>query len=493
MYIDMKKKFLWLTIIPFLISACQTNNGQSITSSDIDDGVGFVKKDVSIDFLCFADNHYINELQGMIADFKNVEPHVTVNLINPLSVGNYSVLEKIVISGFFKEDYPDLAQCYPDNVVKYMERDYVVSLDKYLNDPNYGLGEEKDDYIPEFLNEGMGYSKEGTYSLPFCKSTELMYYNADVLLGLNLSTIDSSINNGQPLDADYLDSLSWEELFGKLCPAIKEYNQTNKIFETSGNYGIVTYDSDENFFITLAEQYGYGYTSYNKESGQGSIDFENDGMKALMKTMKSAKDNGYLETRGSYGDYVSSLFKSRHSLFTISSTASTSYNLLDDGDLKDGLVPFNIGVAKIPHAAGKNYASINQGPSICILDHHDDNRSLAAFLFWKHITNKNNSASWPVHTGYMGIRHSVYESEAYRNSLIVDENSTIAEKLTAANMKKTADVSGYTFNTAIFNGSSDARSNAGKLLIDCLLSDDLDAEIDTLFKTYADEARSHLD
>ena len=51
------------------------------------------------------------------------------------------------------------------------------------------------------------------------------------LLGLDLSDIDASINNGKPLDAAYLDDLSWETLFGNLCPAIKAYNDVLPIEE----------------------------------------------------------------------------------------------------------------------------------------------------------------------------------------------------------------------------------------------------------------------
>lgn len=485
----MKNKYL-LLLIPFLVASCSSNGNNSSSNHQGGSEVGYIKEDVTIEFLCLTDSHYQKELTRMISEFKSVEPHVTVTLTNPPAAGNYSVLEKTVISGFFKEDYPDIVQCYPDNVVQYIDRGYALEMNQYLNHAEYGLKEEKDDYIASFLLEGTGYQKEGTYSLPFCKSTELLYYNADILIDLDLSSVDNSINEGKPLDKDYLNNLTWEELFNKLCPAIKTYNVSHPIYEDDVDSGIFTYDSDENFFITLAKQYGYGYTS-KAPDGKGSVDFNNEGMKNLMKTLKSAHDNGYLQTRGSYSDYVSDLFTKNKALFTVSSTAGLEYNY-------DANNPFLVGVAKIPHAENKEYVSINQGPSVCLLDHKDDNRSLAAYLFWKHLTNASNCSSWAVKTGYMGIRNSSYQSEEYKKHLVVNESDY--EKYTdylydlalADNLHKISEVSSSTFNTAVFRGSSNARTNVGLLLTACLKENDLDNKIDTLFSDSYENTITYL-
>ena len=191
----MNKKSLYILLIPFMLSGCN-NPGTTESEVEIIEENCIIKEDTSIDFLCMADSEYHDALQAMVNNFEKSEPHVKVRLYNPLGSGNYAAIEKIIVSGFFKEDYPDLAQCYPDNVFKYISQGYAVNIDKYLNNRDYGiLGEEKEDYISSFLKEGQSYSTEGTYSLPFCKSTELMYYNADVLVGLNLSTILKNVFN----------------------------------------------------------------------------------------------------------------------------------------------------------------------------------------------------------------------------------------------------------------------------------------------------------
>ncbi len=442
-----------------------------------------------------VDGSYRQLLDDMVREFEKEEPNVSVSLTNPLGSGNYGALEKAVVAGFFKEEYPDLVQCYPDNVVKYHDRGYVVNVDTYRANPRYGINQDED-YIEAFLEEGSSYKDKGTYSLPFCKSTELLYYNADVLLGLDLSSVNAEINQGQPLDETYLDNLSWEELFNKLCPAIKTYNDAleegKKIWADTTNAGIVTYDSDENFFITLAQQYGYGYTSF-ADDGRGSIDYDNQGMKDLMLWLNQAKAKGYLQTHKTYQDYVSYLFQTREALFTISSTAGLSYNFVTQRDAETkGLTPFAIGVAKLPTAEGKEHRSINQGPSVCVLDHKDENRALASYLLWRHLTNPENARKWSLSTGYIGVRHSVYENEEFQQMISVSEESTIYERGAADNLKKIADVKGMTFNTAVFRGSGDARTNVGLLLAKCLTDENLEDNIDAYFASSVEQSRGHL-
>ena len=477
----MQKKYIILAVIPFLLSSCNINNNEGNSHNPYEDTC-IIKENTTIDFFTMLYGDYYDEMQKIVAKFEETEPHVKVNFSNPLGNGKYEMLEKTVISGFFKGEYPDIVQCYADNVVKYLHHGYAMNLDSFMNNAQYGISQEQSDYVSAFMEEGANYTVNGTYSLPFCKSTELMYYNADVLLGLDLSNIDASINNGKKLDVSYFDSLTWEELFGKLCPALKAYDDTKSADEkllkhqADNPSSYVTYDSDQNLFITLAYQYGYGYTSVN-EQGEGQIDFNNDGMKNLMKTFNAARKNGYLETNATINDYVSGMFTKQRCLFTISSTASISYNYNEAN-------PFKVGVAKIPSAQDKEYCSINQGPSLCILDHHNNNRSLASYLLWKYITNEKNASDWALYTGYMGIRNSCYTNSDYQKATTINDDSSLKSILAADNLKAISNVRTKMFNTPVFRGSSDARANAGKLMKDCLINENIDTEIDALFDSY---------
>ncbi len=478
----------FLFIAPALLLSCAQNAEGSTTISPSESGEEVENKPVQIQFLCMVNDNYRPTLESIIDSFEEQNPHINVVLVNPKGSGSYANIEKVVISGFFEEDYPDIVQCYPDNAIKYIAQGYAIDADRFLNDPEVGLSEEeRKDYIGTFLEEGANYpNAEGTYSLPFCKSTELMYYNASKLLGLDLSSYDASINQGEPLDAAYLDQITWEDLFDHLCPALEAYNnaqaEDEKIYVQTENTGIVTYDSDENFFITLAEQYGYGYTSVD-ENHKGKIDFNNDSMKGIVKWLNQAKNKHYLNTRYGYKTFVSGLFQRGESLFTISSNAGLAYNFNRDD-------PFEIGVAHIPHPEGKDYMSINQGPSVCLLDHKDDHRALASYLLWRHLTNAENSSKWALATGYMGIRSSSYQTEAYQEAIA--NRSDLLAQATSDNLQRIAEIQDSTFNTAVFRGSSNVRTNVGLLLRDCLNSQDIDNDIDGLFDKYYGESNKFI-
>ena len=242
-------------------------------------------------------------INNCIDEFQTAHPNVTVK--NVKQQGSYDDLKKMCVDGFAVDNYPDIVAAYPDSVADFLNNAKGLDISKYMNDPEIGWSQDDFDDIPEaIIAAGQNYSVPGTYSLPCSKSTEAMYYNQDVLIGLNLSSIDATINNGQPLNDSYIQSLTWEEMFDKLIPALDRYDQaqpaSGKIIDrtTYTDWAWVGYDSDDNLFITLAEQYGYGYTAINEKTGKGEINFDNDGMKGLMKKFAGYNKNHYFTTKG---------------------------------------------------------------------------------------------------------------------------------------------------------------------------------------------------
>ncbi len=426
---------------------------------------GLIKDATTITFM--SNSSYGDTIDAIIAEFKKIEPNVTVN--NVKETGSYDDVKKKVISQLATDEHPDLFVGYPDSVQEIMQYDKVVQLDDYMNDKTFGWSDaEKKDIIPAYLAEGASYPVKGYWSLPFAKSTEAMYYNKTVLVGLDLHAQDATINEGKPLTETYINNLTWEELFGKLLPAIKSYNDAQtpekKIIKESEKYGssIFGYDSDDNLFITLAEQYGYGYTSI-KEDGTGSLDFVNDGMKGLMKTFNAAHNAGTPEiskgefiTKGSFGNYTNYVFTAQASLFSIGSTGGIKYQQSND---------FETGVAKIPHAAGKAAKVINQGPSLAILDHKDKNRATASWLFYKFLTNETNATQWAVKTGYSPIRYSTLDSDDYIEYSRTDgKESNSLEALQARVAQYVSTVSDDLYTSPVFKGSATARTEVGALV-----------------------------
>ncbi len=488
----MKKLKTLKCALALLSVACITSCGGSSTddkkdhTTDADiaslvDSNGQLKAKTKITISSTLGSTYQPTLNAMIEAFKEVQPNIEVES-NILS-GSYNDLKEATVKGFTANSYPDLVACYADHVAEYINYDKAINLDKYMYDTTVGWSDEDlNDFIAGYLDEGNSYLVEGTYSVPWCKSTEQMFYNADVLVGLDLSKYDKTINSGKPLTAEYLENLTWDELFDKLCPAIAAHDEAvsedEKLVKTNGEYhAIFAYDSDDNLFITLAKQYGYGYTSVDKTTGTASIDFNNDGMKSLLRKFNAAANKGYIISKGSAGgNYTNNYFTIQNTLFSVGSTGGVNYQFSETN-------PMNVGVSHIPQATtdtSKHY-TINQGPSLCVLDHNDDNRALASWLFYKFISNEENSLDWCLNTTYSPIRYSSLRSAEYEEAADVEKYDEKTLARLSAYSKAKIDV-GNLYTSPAFKGSSTCRNQASGLMTKALTTTNNIEDIDQWFK-----------
>lgn len=425
-------------------------------------------------------------LTKMVDNFKNDNPHINVQIVYQ---GGYDDLTSKILMGFATGDYPDMAFTYNDHVATFMDYGKVVRLDKFVDNSEYGwTTAEKNDIYAPYLAESQNYVLEGTYSLPFFKSTEVMCYNASVLLGLDLSSVDNSINGGQPLTEAYLNDLSWEDLFDHLIPALSTYNQSlpsdNKIIRGGdSSSAIFSYDSDDNLFITLANQYGYGYTSINKTTGVASIDFNNNGMKNLVKKIYSLRNNYQyaINTRGLSGAYSSNAISNNQTLFAVCSTAGVSYCYSNENDIK---------LAKLPHPEGKASKNILQGTSMVMFDQGNEVRQIAAWKLYKYLTSPENTANLSIQFGYMPMRQSAYQTEVMTEYLHTSLSGVDALKQNLMNQYNSLAAS--SFSTPLFKGSARARTEVGSLFVRCLQSTNLDSDIDSLFLTAENNVKMML-
>ncbi len=465
-----------------LLSACNTNKSSSANSQKSGTKITTA---TTITIKSTFNDTYRAIFDAAIAKLKETEPLLTIE--NVKFSGSYSDLASEVVKGIPVNDYPDLVVSYPDSVNDYILAGAALDITPYMDGERGWTAEEKADIYPAYIKEGQEYVVEGTYSLPLAKSTEAMFYNASKIIGLNLSAQDASINDGKPLDETYINNLTWEELFDKLCPAIVAYNAANDnaLFDsTSADWAVLGYDSDDNLFITLAEQYGYGYTSIDSTLGVGKIDFVNDGMKSLMKKFNEAASKHYITTKGYLGGstYVNTLATAspQRCLFSIGSTGGTSYQFSSTN-------PMELNVAPIPQAEGKSSKVISQGPSVAFLDHKDDNRALGAWLFYKTLTDVDTATKWTLATNYMPIRESVATSDAYIEASDYEaQEAKTLERLKAKAYAYAGEVGNSLFTSPVFKGSSEARTQAGNLVTSCLKLDptdkDYDTKLDALFK-----------
>ena len=317
--------------------------------------------------------------------------------------------------------------------------------------------EQKDDFIEGYYQEGKQFGDGLTYTLPFSKSTEVLYYDK--------TFFDA---NGLTVPA------TWDEV-EDTCAKIKEIDPDSIP---------LGYDSSANWFITMTEQYGSEYTS----ATEPHFLFNNETNRAFIKRFNEWYGKGYLTTQKLYGAYTSGLFTSTSGVrcyMCIGSSAGATYQRPAADE--NGNYRFEVGIATIPQVDVNNRKVISQGPSVCIFKKSNPQEVIASWLFVKFLTTSTEfQAEFSMASGYVPVLKSVSENEVYADFLAKADGGAYVSALSAKVCLEQVDA--Y-YTSPAFDGSSTARDQADALLNKCLpmSGDNLDAQIESAFEDAIDE------
>lgn len=414
-------------------------------------------------------NNQISSFEKIIKEKEGVDVDVELSYI-----GSYDDILQQVKMGFASGRTPAIAVAYPDHVGEYLgledfDEQYVYNLEKLFDDPKLGYGKQdylgdsldETDFVDSFYSESKNYLKNGVYSLPYMKSTEILMYNKDIVEGKLMPDYAEAKGLEIPDYHEYLANMTWDQ-FVDILRFVKKDMDGDK------NYGNLLktpfiYDSDENLLITKLYQNGYDFIS--TKDGKGSIDFNNPQAKELVKRIKGYYDEGLLLTKGTNdGLYGSDSFKAAETLFTVGSSGGAGYN-------DPGSAGFKVEAVKVPYENEKPIY-VSQGPTLTLLrsngvsDSVNEFRKEYGWKFLKYITNTENNVdiTYLGSEGYIPVRKSSYEVEYYQEYL----ENPYGDFLPKAANCIINDISGRYLNTPVFKGSSAARDNAGAIITNVL-------------------------
>lgn len=397
----------------------------------------------------------------------------TVQVINGFS---YDTLRDKVTSMISSNTQPSVAYCYPDHVASYLRSGKVLDLNKYIKNAEYGYTDEEwADFIPSYMTEGTSYSEDGMFSIPFVRSTEVLYYNKTVLDKHGFDVPET-----------------WDELWD-VCTELKKLYKNSKP---------LAYDSESNWAISYLEQYaknenkGNKYYTDGSKTGGDKITFNNDVLKTFFKTLKTKFDAGLFTTKGiNGGTYGSTLIKQydsetykeassyanyKGSFFSIGSTGGAAKQ--NPEKKSDGSLPFEAEVAKLPGVTAESALTISQGPSLVMFDQGSDARAVATWKFVKTLLDPEIQAQYAIENGYNPIRKSVYKLENFVAAMEEEADSLVSKSILLANEMGDKDLF---FTSDAFVGSSKARDQIGVALTSIMKASSND---DQTIQEYIDEA-----
>ena len=439
------------------------NTTESVYSNFTVPEGGYDGSEVTIKFYHTMGANLKEILDLYITEFNKLYPNIHVEYT---SVGNYDDVRDQISTEITVGNQPNIAYCYPDHVALYNLAKAVTTLDNLIESDitvtradgtteTLGLTQaQKDDFIAGYYNEGKQFGDGAMYTMPFSKSTEVLYYNK-TFFDANGLTVPTT----------------WDELEA-VCAKIKAIDP---------NSIPLGYDSESNWFINMCEQYKSPYTS---ATGDHYL-FDNDVNRGFVKKFREWYEKGYLTTQTLYGAYTSGLFVSTEktkSYMSIGSSAGATYQRPAK---VDGAYPFEVGIAPIPQVDANNGKVISQGPSVCIFQKSNPQEVIASWLFVKYLTTTVEfQAEFSSVSGYVPVLKSVANFPAYAEFV---SHADGGDNIAALSAKVCLEQESYYYTSPAFNGSSTARSQVGTLLSKCLAAAD-NGDVDKMIKKAFEEA-----
>lgn len=462
---------------------------------------------ITITFYHTMGENLRNVLDPFIDEFEEMYPTITVE---HKQVGGYDDVRDQIKTELNANKGPSLAYCYPDHVATYNVSGKVVTLDSYIYSNDYIMvnGEKQniamtqeqiDDFIPGYWNEGKQFGSSKMYTLPFSKSTEVLYYNETFFTENNIQ-VPTHWWCDESCPADCKTSMEY------VCAQILTVDSTAIP---------LGYDSESNWFITMCEQLGSNYTAAR---GDNYL-FNNPANRNFVKRFQEWYAKGWVTTQGLHGSYTSGLFTATtgsRSYMSIGSSAGATHQRPNKVTNADGTAsyPFNVGIAAIPQVDVTNPKAMSQGPSICMFA-KSESEQLATWLLMKYLTtNVEFQAEFALASGYIPVLQSL--SDTSKADYVKDENGeyvldngekvpnvymSFQNKLAEADggagistlsLKVALEQTNSYFTSPAFNGSSTARDKVGALLQKCLVMTgaDIEAQIKTAFEAAIAECKS---
>ncbi len=322
---------------------------------------------IEIEFWHALETQYEPTLNKVVEEFNNTHKNIVVK---PLYIGAYAALnEAIVAANAAGIDLPGVAMANIPYVTSYGAGGICEDLGPYMEAENFDL----DDFGDGLRKAG---EYEGTqYALPFLVSTEVVYYNKDLMTELNLEMPEK-----------------WADMTAFLEKgSVVENGQTSR-------YGMVIPGWNTFYYGPLFVNNG---VELLKEDGSTALGDANTA--AVVKQMKEWCDAGY--TYLATGEDAASIMRQNFIDGKALSVIYTSslYNTMVD------VCDFEVGMSWLP--SGDTNAQELGGNVLFIPAKNSKEVKDASWEFLSYLMGKDVNMIWASETGYLPTRKSVQETD----------------------------------------------------------------------------------
>ncbi|MED2255836.1 ABC transporter substrate-binding protein [Brevibacillus parabrevis] len=307
-------------------------------------------------------------VDGMAEEFNKENPGITVK---PVYTGSYQDTTTKIQAAVQGKTPPDVAVMLSTELHTMMDMNAILPLDEFI--AKDGGNEYVKDFFPGFLANSQVDGK--TYSIPFQRSTIVLYYNKTAFKEVGLDPEKPPTTWDEM--AEYAAKLTKDGRWGIEIPSSGFTYWMYQALALQNGKNLMTEDGKKVFFDTPenveALQYWVDLAKKHKAMPEGVIEW-------------ATVPSDFLEGK------TAMMFHTTGNLTNVKNNAK-----------------FDFGVAFLP--AKKNYGSPTGGGNFYMFKGTDAKKQEAAWKFIRFMTEPKRAAQWSIDTGYVATRKSAYEEE----------------------------------------------------------------------------------
>ncbi|GAA3399998.1 ABC transporter substrate-binding protein [Paenibacillus hodogayensis] len=306
-------------------------------------------------------------IEGMAQEFTKLHPNITVK---PVYTGSYADTTVKTQAGVQSKTPPDVAVLLSTELFSLLDMNAIVPLDDFI-------AKEGNNYLSDFYPSFMANSQTGgkTYSIPFQRSTIVLYYNKAMFKAAGLDP-EKAPQTWTEM-RDYAKKLTKDGVWGLEIPVSGFAYWMLQTFALQNGKNLMTEDGKKVMFNTPENIEGLQYWSdlamKDKVMPQGVTEW-------------GTVPSDFLEGK------TAMMYHTTGNLSNVKKNAK-----------------FDFGVGYLPK--NKSFGSPTGGGNFYIFKDIDKKKQEAAWEFVKFMTETERAAQWSIDTGYVAVKKSAYETE----------------------------------------------------------------------------------
>jgi sn-glycerol 3-phosphate transport system substrate-binding protein len=311
-------------------------------------------------------------MDGLVSDFEKKNPDIKVNAIY---AGNYNDARIKSLAAIKAGEHVQLAVMFSIDLYDLIEQDVIVpfsSLCKTENDKKW-----LNSFYPTLMENSTTLGK--VWSVPFQRSTIVMYYNKDMFK-------KAGLNPNKPPQ-------TWDEMVSM-----------SKKLTTKDHWGVMIPSTGYPYWMFQALAKQNGKVLMNKDGNR--VFFDDKKVIEALQFWKDLSAKYHVMPKGTieWGTLRKNFLEGKTAIMWNSTGNLTA--------VKKNAT-FNFGVAMLPKHVMRGTPT--GGGNFYIFKNATPKERVAALKFIKFMTSPDISAKWSIATGYMGISKAAYNTPALKS------------------------------------------------------------------------------